>query len=129
MPDILEKRGPYRADHLEGAKKMVSKTSAALLHLQCFSMPAAADGAALPLELPLQAAQQKLVMAGAVGDPVDGAAFIFKNVSKEVRALPLHLCCHSADLHIFGAGALTAPLLPSVRRRRLESLSRATPTC
>jgi len=23
VPDILEKRGPYRAEHLEGAKKMV----------------------------------------------------------------------------------------------------------
>lgn len=51
VPDILEKRDPYRAEHLEGAKNM--------------------------------AAQNKLVMAGALADPVDGALFIFKGVSKE----------------------------------------------
>lgn len=31
----------------------------------------------------LQADQNKLVMAGALTDPVDGAIFIFRNVSKE----------------------------------------------
>lgn len=51
VPDILEKRDPYRAEHLEGAKQM--------------------------------AAQHKLVMAGALADPVDGALFIFKGVSKD----------------------------------------------
>jgi uncharacterized protein YciI len=51
VPDILEKRGPYRAEHLEGARKM--------------------------------AAEDKLVMAGALADPVDGGLFIFKNISKE----------------------------------------------
>jgi uncharacterized protein YciI len=51
VPDILEKRDPYRAEHLDGAKNM--------------------------------AAQNKLVMAGAIADPVDGALFIFKGVSKE----------------------------------------------
>eukprot|EP00890_Picochlorum_soloecismus_P003356 jgi/Picsp_1/4020/NSC_01532-R1_ycii-related protein len=51
VPDILEKRGPYRAEHLEGAKKM-------------------ADA-------------KKLVMAGALADPVDGALFIFRDLSKE----------------------------------------------
>lgn len=51
VPDILEKRGPYREAHLAGANKM--------------------------------AEQSKLVMAGALTDPVDGAIFIFRNVSKE----------------------------------------------
>ena len=51
VPDILEKRDPYRAEHLDGAKQM--------------------------------AAQNKLVMAGALADPVDGALFIFKGVSKD----------------------------------------------
>ncbi|KAL4451930.1 hypothetical protein ABPG75_007592 [Micractinium tetrahymenae] len=51
VPDILEKRGPYREGHLAGANKM--------------------------------AEEKKLVMAGAVADPVDGAVFIFRNVSKE----------------------------------------------
>ncbi|KAL4423016.1 hypothetical protein ABPG77_005496 [Micractinium sp. CCAP 211/92] len=51
VPDILEKRGPYREQHLAGANKM--------------------------------AEQQKLVMAGALAEPVDGAVFIFRNVSKE----------------------------------------------
>lgn len=32
-----------------------------------------------------QAAQGKIVMAGALADPVDGAVFIFKNTSTEVR--------------------------------------------
>ncbi|PSC70823.1 YCII-related [Micractinium conductrix] len=51
VPDILEKRGPFREQHLAGANKM--------------------------------AEQQKLMVAGAVADPVDGAVFIFRNVSKE----------------------------------------------
>jgi len=33
----------------------------------------------------LQAEAKKLVMAGALTDPVDGALFIFKDLSKEVR--------------------------------------------
>jgi uncharacterized protein len=49
VPDILEKRDPYRAKHLEAANKM--------------------------------AEQSKLVMAGALTDPVDGAVFIFRNVN------------------------------------------------
>ena len=32
-----------------------------------------------------QAAAKKLVVAGALADPVDGALFIFKDLSKEVR--------------------------------------------
>lgn len=51
VPDILEKRGPYREEHLQGAKTMAD--------------------------------ENKLVMAGALADPVDGAVFIFKNMSKE----------------------------------------------
>ena len=51
VPDILEKRDPYRAAHLQGAKDM--------------------------------AAASKIVMAGALTDPVDGAVFIFRNVSAE----------------------------------------------
>lgn len=51
VPDILEKRDPYRAEHLQGAKDM--------------------------------AAASKIVMAGALTDPVDGAIFVFKNVTKD----------------------------------------------
>eukprot|EP00882_Tetradesmus_deserticola_P010557 GHRQ01011152.1.p1 GENE.GHRQ01011152.1~~GHRQ01011152.1.p1 ORF type:complete len:140 (+),score=44.32 GHRQ01011152.1:116-535(+) len=51
VPDILEKRGPYREAHLAGANKQ------------------------------LKAGQ--LVMAGAAGDPVEGAVFIFKNTSRD----------------------------------------------
>src|SRR5690242_2434537 len=50
VPDILEKRGPYREAHLAGAKK----------HLDA----------------------GRLVAAGAVGDPVEGATFFFKDISK-----------------------------------------------
>ena len=34
-----------------------------------------------------QAAAKKLVMAGALAEPVDGALFIFKDLSKEVRCV------------------------------------------
>lgn len=51
VPDILEKRGPYREAHLAGARK----------HLDA----------------------GRLVAAGAVGDPVEGATFFFKDISKE----------------------------------------------
>ncbi|KAI3437909.1 hypothetical protein D9Q98_000354 [Chlorella vulgaris] len=51
VPDILEKRGPHREQHLAGASKMADAN--------------------------------KLVMAGALTDPVDGAIFIFRNVSKD----------------------------------------------
>lgn len=50
VPDILEKRGPYREAHLAGARK----------HLDA----------------------GRLVAAGAVGDPVEGATFFFKDISK-----------------------------------------------
>mmetsp|Transcript_1626 Transcript_1626/g.5545 ORF Transcript_1626/g.5545 Transcript_1626/m.5545 type:complete len:104 (-) Transcript_1626:97-408(-) len=51
VPDILDKRGPFRAGHIGAAKKM--------------------------------AEEDKMVMAGAFADPVDGALFIFKNVPRE----------------------------------------------
>lgn len=51
VPDIVERRGPFRAGHLDGAHK--------------------------------QAEAGKLVMAGALAEPVDGAIFIFRNASKE----------------------------------------------
>uniref|UniRef100_A0A7S0VPA4 YCII-related domain-containing protein n=1 Tax=Polytomella parva TaxID=51329 RepID=A0A7S0VPA4_9CHLO len=55
VPDILEKRGPYREEHLGFANAMLEAG--------------------------------KLVMAGAVGDPVDGAVFIFRNSSiEEIKA-------------------------------------------
>lgn len=54
VPDILEKRGPYREAHLAGAKK----------HLDA----------------------GRLVAAGAVGDPVEGATFFFKDISKVGRS-------------------------------------------
>lgn len=51
VPDILDRRDPFRAEHLQGAKDM--------------------------------AAQRKIVMAGALTDPVDGAVFVFRDVTKE----------------------------------------------
>lgn len=51
VPDILERRDPYRAEHLQGAKDM--------------------------------AAERKIVMAGALTDPVDGAIFVFRNVGRD----------------------------------------------
>jgi uncharacterized protein YciI len=45
VPDILEKRGPYRADHIAAAKAQV--------------------------------AAGRMVMAGATGDPVSGALFVW----------------------------------------------------
>ena len=75
VPDILEKRGPYRNDHLEGAKKMVGSDSA-----RVEAEPA------LDAALWVQASENKLVMAGALTDPIDGALFIFRNTSKEVSS-------------------------------------------
>lgn len=55
VPDILERRGPYRDAHLAGARAQLE--------------------------------QGKLVMAGAAGDPVTGAVFVFKNSTKaEIEA-------------------------------------------
>jgi len=51
VPDILEKRGPYREQHLAGARQMLDAG--------------------------------KMVMAGALAEPVDGALFIFKDVTKD----------------------------------------------
>jgi hypothetical protein len=48
VPDILDKRGPYREQHLAGASAMAERN--------------------------------KLVMAGALAEPVDGAVFIFRRV-------------------------------------------------
>mmetsp|Transcript_35689 Transcript_35689/g.91103 ORF Transcript_35689/g.91103 Transcript_35689/m.91103 type:complete len:131 (-) Transcript_35689:345-737(-) len=51
VPDILEKRGPYRAEHLAAAQKLKD--------------------------------EGKLMAAGALLDPVDGAVFLFTDVSVE----------------------------------------------
>jgi len=51
VPDILEKRGPYRAEHLASAQKLKD--------------------------------EGKLMAAGALLDPVDGAVFLFTDVSVE----------------------------------------------
>lgn len=51
VPDILEKRDPFRAGHIAGAKKMTD--------------------------------ENKIVLAGAYTDPTDGAAFCFKDVTRE----------------------------------------------
>jgi len=54
VPDILERRDAFRADHLAKAQTLFE--------------------------------QQKIHMAGASGDPVNGAVFIFKNVEQaEIR--------------------------------------------
>jgi len=74
VPDILDRRGPYRAAHLEEAKKMVGDI------LKIIAIPTTFHSS---INFPLQADQSKLVMAGALTDPVDGAIFIFRNVSKD----------------------------------------------
>lgn len=55
VPDILEKRGPFREAHLGAAQQ--------------------------------QQAAGKLIAGGAVGDPVEGAVFFFKDITK-VRGDP-----------------------------------------
>lgn len=52
VDDILERREPYRADHLEGIRHAV--------------------------------ARGEVVMAGATGDPVSGAAIVFGDVGSDV---------------------------------------------
>ncbi len=51
VDDILERREPYRADHLAGIRQAVSRG--------------------------------EVVMAGATGDPVSGAAIVFRDVGHE----------------------------------------------
>ena len=51
VPDILEKRGPYRADHLGAAQKKKD--------------------------------EGKMVMAGALAEPVDTGMFVFKDSTPE----------------------------------------------
>ena len=82
VPDLLEKRGPFREHHLAGANTMVRPGEAAPLALTCPTQAVRPP----PLLLltctinswVLQAEQNKLVMAGALTDPVDGAIFIFR---------------------------------------------------
>jgi hypothetical protein len=38
----------------------------------------------------LQADEGRLILAGAAGDPVEGALFVFKNVSQEVGGTSTH---------------------------------------
>eukprot|EP00803_Ostreobium_quekettii_P006076 evm.model.scf_554.6 EVM.evm.TU.scf_554.6 scf_554:74283-77515(+) len=51
VPDILERRDPFRAKHLEQAQQEVEKG--------------------------------RILLAGACGDPVDGAVFVFQDMSPE----------------------------------------------
>lgn len=80
VPDILEKRGPYREQHLAGANKMVG---GALRHVQrgpCQRLMALSHtvfSLCTAMMVP-QAEENKLVMAGALAEPVDGAVFIFR---------------------------------------------------
>jgi uncharacterized protein YciI len=68
VPDIVEKRGPFREAHLAGAKK----------HLDA----------------------GRLVAAGAVGDPVEGATFFFKDITKVRQYV-------AADHHSLNRSALS----------------------
>ena len=96
VPDILEKRGPYRAAHIAGAQKKVRSWQPGASRGRP-SLSRAAAGHAL-LQRPLlptpQAEEGKIILAGAAGDPVEGALFVFKNTPKEVR------CCSSTALHL-----------------------------
>ena len=91
VPDILEKRGPYREQHLAGANKLVSRpctgrAAPADAAGPCAPPPRSFTAPRRPPSRPacLQAEKAQLVMAGALTDPVDGAVFIFRNLSREV---------------------------------------------
>ena len=58
----MDKRGPYRAEHLSNAQK--------------------------------KEAEGKLLVAGALAEPVDGAVFIFKNMNKDVSPLDLSVVAY-----------------------------------
>ena len=95
VPDILEKRGPYRAAHLEGANKQVGGGAwaggwgGARCSLCACAAPPPAFAPLLRPPIthsspsPSQAQAGKLMVAGALADPVDGAVFIFRGASKE----------------------------------------------
>jgi hypothetical protein len=51
---------------------LAAATTKVVIHLSCSNL------------VDTQAAAKKLVMAGALAEPVDGALFIFKDLSKEV---------------------------------------------
>ena len=124
VPDILEKRGPYREQHLARASKMVGLLSASPRQAAAGDAPEAHPAAVAapshprpvlpPASLPgLQAEQNKLVMAGALTEPVDGAIFIFRQgggavldtgsgvicLAESRWALPLQGCL-TACLHV-----------------------------
>ena len=81
VPDILEKRGPFREQHLAGANTMVrpgKEAQPAPCTLRTCRVPPLLSLSCMANSWVLQAEQNKLVMAGALTDPVDGAIFIFR---------------------------------------------------
>ncbi len=91
VPDMMSKRDPYRQSHLDTIKTWVRHQSGreagqaqlcaycvepcrAAGNLSCFSFHLAG----------LQETDGKMVMAGALVDPLDGGILIFKDCTKEV---------------------------------------------
>lgn len=79
VPDILEKRTPFRETHLAKASEKVilhsSTTHPCVHNCDCD------QGSKF---LVLQAAQGRILLAGALADPVDSALFVWKNSSIQV---------------------------------------------
>lgn len=82
IPDILEKRGPFREEHLAAAGQKVNFYHLSLSHAPLLFF----CSVLLPSEnlVISQKDEGKLVLAGALADPVDSALFIWKDASREV---------------------------------------------
>lgn len=99
-PDILEKRGPHRDAHIGAARQQVQSCSLHLSICHAFVSVSARlvvvallsgincmfykPGMANCLYI-AQADAGKMLIAGAAGDPVDSALFIWQDVSKQVN--------------------------------------------
>ncbi|GAB4819259.1 hypothetical protein N2152v2_006305 [Parachlorella kessleri] len=80
VPDISEKRLPFREEHLQGAQKLAAANK--LLVGGAVAEPVD-SGIFIFRDTSKEAAANKLVMAGALAEPVDGALFIFRDTSRE----------------------------------------------
>lgn len=93
IPEILEKRDPHRQGHLDAIKKGVSSVwvkhgkvgDFAHLSRGCdrFYGGDLTSNSSNKRGLPFQIAEDKIVVAGAIADPVDGGLLVFGNVTKD----------------------------------------------
>ncbi len=94
VPDILEKRGPFREKHLELAGQKVNGHHL-LVASACAGNECVLRHANVPRSsgdsVVSQRDEGKIVLAGALTDPVDTALFIWKNASQEVSLA--HFAC------------------------------------